>query len=155
MSLHGRNTGAVVSVDATEDITKRRLVTAGGKHEANKLAVGAAIYDQDDGKSASIQQYGIAEVVTGAAVAVGDLVKSDADGKVVPLAMVDYTPTTSALVGGGTVAELAAEINTALNIERGLIQAAINANKAEVGRICGRALQSAEGANEIIRIQLA
>lgn len=80
------NPNVIVSLTATEAITKCRFVAFDGKHTVDKKAIGVSIYDTDSGDPITLQAGGIAVVEAGDAVTAGACVKSDADGKAVALA---------------------------------------------------------------------
>ncbi len=79
--------GPKVTLTAAAAITKRRFVSAAGQHEANKNAVGVALFDTDSGDPVTLQASGIAVVEAGGAITAGDLVASDANGKAVSLTL--------------------------------------------------------------------
>ncbi|MCG5260388.1 hypothetical protein EM868_00275 [Cupriavidus gilardii] len=89
-----------------------RLVAYGDQDDTVKLATGAAgeklrgvscDADAADGKRVDIAQLGIAPVIYGAAVARGDRVKADAEGRAIPIAAGD------AFVGVAEVAGVAGD----------------------------------------------
>ena len=84
--MKSRQQGPMVTLVATEAITKNRFVDAAGAHTADKHAVGVALFDTDSGDEITVQAAGIATVVASGAITQGDHVKSDADGKAATLA---------------------------------------------------------------------
>ena len=85
--MKARNQGPMLSVVATEALTKNRFVDPLGAHTADKKPLGVAIFDADSGGEATIQGAGIAVVEAGGAITAGNLVSSDADGKAVALTL--------------------------------------------------------------------
>ena len=75
--------GINVSIKAGEALTKYRFVDFSGKHTADKPAIGATIFDVDEGDQATLQSRGVAVLEAGGAITAGNLVKSDANGKAV------------------------------------------------------------------------
>lgn len=75
--------GPIITVEAAEAITAKRLVTYDGKHTATTENLGVALFDTDSGDQISVQSAGIAVVEAGGSVSAGDHIQSDADGKAV------------------------------------------------------------------------
>ena len=99
--------GPKVTLTATAAITKRRFVSASGAHEANKNAVGVALFDTDNGDPITLQAAGIAVVESGGAITAGDLLTSDTNGRAVSLtlsAVADVAKICGVAIDGATAA---------------------------------------------------
>lgn len=73
--------GALVTIVATEAISKQRFVTATGAHTADKRAAGVSLFAADSGSEITVQCNGVAVVEAAEGITAGDLVNSDANGK--------------------------------------------------------------------------
>ena len=77
--------GPTITIVAAEAITKRRFVTALGKHTVDKRAAGVALFDTDNGDPITVQCAGVGVVESGGAITAGNLLSMDADGKALAL----------------------------------------------------------------------
>ena len=78
------------TIIATGDVSEKTFVGYDGKTcGADKKAVGVALYDASTGDAVSIAQEGRVIVTAGGAVAVGDPIASDANGKAITATTVD------------------------------------------------------------------
>lgn len=82
--------GVKTSISATANVIARRAISLTGAHAgAGAKVLGVSINDTATGQSTAVVISGIAAVTSGAAVAVGDYLKSDANGKAIPSAVTD------------------------------------------------------------------
>jgi hypothetical protein len=89
-----RQEGNLITITASEAITKNRFVTPDGYHTVDKKAAGVALFDAASGDPVTVQAAGVAVVEAAGAITVGThvYVSMDADGKAAALAI----PTDSA-----------------------------------------------------------
>lgn len=73
----------VVTIVATEAITKRRLVGVDGTHTAAAAKVGVALFDTDSGDNISVGVAPIEAVEAGDAVSAGDALEADSSGRAI------------------------------------------------------------------------
>lgn len=83
--MKGRQNDFVVTIIATEAISKNAMVTVDGKHTAAAHAVGVALFDTDSGDPISVSVGPIQAVKAGAALSAGAELETDASGRVVTL----------------------------------------------------------------------
>lgn len=88
-----KNLGTL-SLKASEAIAENKFVTITGNYEvgqadADDIIAGVATQNAEAGQSVGAEARGVVKVVSGAAVAVGDPVKSDADGAAIVAASGD------------------------------------------------------------------
>jgi hypothetical protein len=96
-----------IGVTATEDIAEKLFVTAAGKVAgADENAVGISEYFMPNGDTYGVITLGTALLTLGGTVAVGDHIKSDANGK-----GVKATLTSGALVDGVNALALEAGVS--------------------------------------------
>lgn len=81
----------VLTIEAGENLTKKRFVDFEGKHTVNKKALGVAMDDTTSGDQCSLACGGIVVVEAGGSITAGNLVESDADGKAVALTLTTNT----------------------------------------------------------------
>ncbi len=80
----------ITSILATEDVTKNLIVdVAGGLCDATAVPLGVINADTLDTEMIPVAVNGIAIVYSGAAITIGDLVKSDASSKAITTATND------------------------------------------------------------------
>lgn len=106
--MYSKQDAQILSLTAAESITAKHIVALDGTHTANK-AVGVALNDVDTDCEISLVTAGITAVIAGSAVAVGDLVTADADGKAVPVTPANIAVGSSVEVLGYAVVEADAE----------------------------------------------
>ena len=82
--------GIKASITTTANVTARRAISLTGAHAtAGAKVLGVSINDTTSGQATAVVISGVSAITSGAAVAVGDYVKSDATGRAVPSAVVD------------------------------------------------------------------
>jgi len=128
-------TALTESITASADVVKNRFANfSGGYCGAGEKALGVFELDTDSGEQAPVIVYGIALVEAGGAIAVGDAVTSDADGKAVKADSATVTITSA--TGDGDAGTY--------NVSGGVLAQAVN----------GYALDAASAAGEVIRVRL-
>ena len=128
------------TIKAAVNLTKRRFVDfAGNPCAAGEASKGVAMHKTDSGKLATLISLGIAEVEVGAAVAVGDAIVSDANGKGIKAVTLAVTVDS----GGTTVTSTSA--NGAITTVAGSVPPEI---------ILGRALDVGSADGDVVRVLL-
>lgn len=123
------------SITAGSDVVKNRFAGFDGNYcGAGEKALGVFELDTDSGQQAPVIVYGIAIVEAGGAIAVGDAITSDANGKAVKADAATVTITSA--TGDGDAGTY--------NITGGVLAQAIN----------GYALDAASAEGDLIRIRI-
>jgi hypothetical protein len=131
--------GITVSIPAAADLVKNRFIGVDGNYcAANAKALGVSQTDTKQGQQCPVVTGGVKLVESGGAVAAGEEVVSDANGKAVAATAFSV----SVPAGGTAVTSDAAQPD--LTEAGGVLPQALN----------GQALDAAAGAGELIRVKL-
>jgi len=129
----------ITSITAAANLTKNLFIGFDGNLcSANAKALGVSNADTNSGNQVPIMVHGIALVKSGAAITAGNAVVADASSKAVPA-----TAFSATVPGSGTTVT-SSSAQPAMTLAGSVLPQAIN----------GHALDSAGGADELIRILL-